>query len=175
MRGTRCQINRSIPPSVVQHWTARQASTDQTRSLLAQTTFVKRGLLSWPQSHTTSLRSRSSAALTSSTVPLEHGRVCLRKGRWKIVHIPLGRPTRAGKWQLYDSVKDQGEIHDLGDAEPEKLAGMVVCWKIPHHQRQRPQRRLDPESATSAKYTRRKPNNRSSFNCVGRESRYTPL
>lgn len=54
------------------------------------------------------------------------GRAAVRKGDWKIVFIP--KPKGPEKWQLYNLVKDPGEIHDLADQEPERLKDLIKLW-----------------------------------------------
>lgn len=56
--------------------------------------------------------------------------IALRKGKYKIVHIPVifgGR--KDGKWQLYDLAADPGETQDLGDKLPEKLQELLADWE----------------------------------------------
>ncbi len=55
------------------------------------------------------------------------GRGAIRKGQWKAVFIP--KPKGTEKWQLYDLSKDPGEVHDLTDDFPEKLAELLVHWE----------------------------------------------
>ncbi|KAJ6119599.1 hypothetical protein N7523_003879 [Penicillium sp. IBT 18751x] len=54
------------------------------------------------------------------------GRAALRCGDWKIVFIP--KPKGPEKWQLYNLVKDPGEVHDLADAHPEHLKRLLRLW-----------------------------------------------
>lgn len=54
------------------------------------------------------------------------GRAAVRCGDWKIVFIP--KPKGPEKWQLYNLVKDPGEIHDLAEQDPERLARMIKMW-----------------------------------------------
>ncbi|THW89708.1 alkaline phosphatase-like protein [Aureobasidium pullulans] len=54
------------------------------------------------------------------------GRAAVRCGDWKIVFIP--KPKGPEKWQLYNLSKDPGEIHDLGEEDPERLARMIKMW-----------------------------------------------
>jgi arylsulfatase len=37
-------------------------------------------------------------------------------------------PYGAGKWQLFNVVKDPGESNDLSSAMPEKLATLKTAW-----------------------------------------------
>ena len=60
----------------------------------------------------------------------QHGRVSLRQGKWKAVHIPLGHPTGTGEWQLYDIEADQGETRDLASTNPDKLKALIQLWNI---------------------------------------------
>ena len=54
------------------------------------------------------------------------GRAGLRYGDWKIVYIP--KPKGPERWQLYNLERDPGEIHDLAEAEPERLALLLKLW-----------------------------------------------
>ena len=56
-----------------------------------------------------------------------HERCALRKGKWKIVDIPLG-PHGKGGWELYDMTSDRGETENLADREPEILIDLVKEW-----------------------------------------------
>ncbi len=51
----------------------------------------------------------------------------IRQGDWKAVYIPA--PVGPASWQLYDLGKDPGEIHDLAEAQPGKLAELIEHWK----------------------------------------------
>ena len=61
-------------------------------------------------------------------------RRALRKGDWKAVYLAAGtnRYTRAGvstgRWQLFNIAADPGETHDLGQAEPARLADLVAAY-----------------------------------------------
>lgn len=55
------------------------------------------------------------------------GRGAIRKGPWKANFIP--KPKGPEVWQLYDLRVDPGEIHDLADREPEKLAELLEHWE----------------------------------------------
>ncbi|KAM0155456.1 hypothetical protein ACHAQE_006763 [Botrytis cinerea] len=83
------------------------------------------------------MRGKSMLPFISGTSPRIHaeefisgwetcGRAALRKGYWKIVFIP--KPKGTEKWQLYDLSVDPGEIHDLADAQPEKLKELIKLW-----------------------------------------------
>ncbi|ODO07740.1 hypothetical protein I350_03315 [Cryptococcus amylolentus CBS 6273] len=56
-----------------------------------------------------------------------HGRASLRRGKWKIVNMPVSSYGTGG-WQLYDLSKDRGELHDLATALPEKLEELKRDW-----------------------------------------------
>jgi arylsulfatase len=51
----------------------------------------------------------------------------MRQGEWKALYIP--KPDGLGRWQLYNLNRDPGEIHDLADAEPERLRGLIEHWQ----------------------------------------------
>lgn len=55
------------------------------------------------------------------------GRAAIRAGEWKAVFIPA--PKGPHKWQLYNLGRDVGEIHDLADSQPEKLAELLDHWE----------------------------------------------
>jgi len=55
------------------------------------------------------------------------GMRAIRQGDWKAVYIPA--PVGPASWQLYDLGKDPGEIHDLAEAQPGKLAELIEHWK----------------------------------------------
>jgi len=50
----------------------------------------------------------------------------VRCGDWKILFIP--GPKGPEKWQLYNLKSDPGEIHDLAEQQPQRLARMVKMW-----------------------------------------------
>ncbi len=55
----------------------------------------------------------------------EHeGNRALREGKWKLVAKGPG-----GRWELYDMEKDRTEMHDLAEAEPERLKAMIEKWE----------------------------------------------
>ena len=54
------------------------------------------------------------------------GRCAVRRGDWKALLIPP--PDGPGTWQLYDLSRDPGEIDDLAEAEPDRLAGLLADW-----------------------------------------------
>jgi arylsulfatase len=56
------------------------------------------------------------------------GRCAIRRGHWKaLLSAP---PYGTGHWQLYDLSKDPGEVNDLAEAEPERLAGLIADWNV---------------------------------------------
>ena len=54
------------------------------------------------------------------------GRAACRQGDWKIVFIP--KPKGPERWQLYNLREDPGEIHDLAEARPDKMAELLKLW-----------------------------------------------
>lgn len=57
------------------------------------------------------------------------GRGAARQGKYKLVHVePFAGGREDGKWQLYDLDKDPGEVDDLSEAMPEKLAELAQIW-----------------------------------------------
>ena len=55
------------------------------------------------------------------------GRRALRKDDWKAVFVPGADGT--SQWQLYDLSKDRGEVHDLAETHPDKLAELLAHWR----------------------------------------------
>jgi len=55
------------------------------------------------------------------------GRRAIRKDDWKAVYVPDAEG--ASRWQLYDLSRDRGEVEDLADAQPEKLAELLALWR----------------------------------------------
>jgi arylsulfatase len=55
------------------------------------------------------------------------GRRAIRKGPWKMVWTtaPYGPDT----WELFDLSTDPGEIHDLAESNPERMAEMLLLWE----------------------------------------------
>ncbi|GLK90165.1 arylsulfatase [Pseudomonas turukhanskensis] len=51
----------------------------------------------------------------------------MRQGEWKALYIP--KPDGPGRWQLYNLARDPGEIHNLAEAEPERLRGLIEHWQ----------------------------------------------
>ncbi|KAF7913742.1 uncharacterized protein EAF01_000148 [Botrytis porri] len=83
------------------------------------------------------MRGKSMLPFISGTSPRIHAedfisgwetcdRAALRKGSWKIVSISKLKGTE--KWQLCNLSVDPGEIHDLADAQPEKLKDLIKLW-----------------------------------------------
>lgn len=59
-------------------------------------------------------------------------RAALRKGDWKIVHIPRaygGVGENYDGWELFNVVEDPGETTDVGEAKPEKLKELLGHWE----------------------------------------------
>lgn len=54
------------------------------------------------------------------------GRAAVRCGDWKIVFTPAPKGTE--RWELFNLNKDPGEIHDLAEQDPERLARMIKMW-----------------------------------------------
>lgn len=54
------------------------------------------------------------------------GRGAVRKGEWKLVHIEPGKG--GGRWQLYNIMRDPGEVEDLAETEPTKTAELRALW-----------------------------------------------
>jgi len=55
------------------------------------------------------------------------GARALRQGDWKAVYIPA--PVGPATWQLYDLGTDPGEVRDLAEQHPAKLAEMIAHWR----------------------------------------------
>ncbi|UVE19435.1 arylsulfatase [Pseudomonas sp. LS44] len=55
------------------------------------------------------------------------GMRAIRQGDLKAVYIPA--PVGPETWQLYDLASDPGEIHDLAQSQPEKLAALLEHWQ----------------------------------------------
>ena len=55
------------------------------------------------------------------------GRRALRKDDWKAVYVP--GTDGSSQWQLYDLSKDRGEVHDLAETHPDKLAELLAHWR----------------------------------------------
>ncbi|MVW85786.1 arylsulfatase [Pseudomonas sp. PB101] len=54
------------------------------------------------------------------------GKYFIRKGDWKLVHMP--KPWGSGKWQLFNLQSDLAERRDLSGKHPEKLAELQQLW-----------------------------------------------
>lgn len=62
-----------------------------------------------------------------------HARAALRKGDWKIVHLPKvfggkGQNDNDDGWELFNVVKDPGETSNIGDQYPDKLKELLRDW-----------------------------------------------
>ena len=55
------------------------------------------------------------------------GTCAIRKGPWKICWVT--RPKGPEKWELFNVEKDPGEVHDLAEENPEKLAELLAHWE----------------------------------------------
>jgi arylsulfatase len=55
------------------------------------------------------------------------GRRGVRQDNWKAVFIPP--PEGPGAWQLYDLENDPGEVTDLAETHPAKLAELLRLWE----------------------------------------------
>jgi len=62
------------------------------------------------------------------TVLSHRGRSYLRQGTWKIV--TTDGPFDESNFELYNVVADPGEIYDLAEDEPEKLAELIELWRV---------------------------------------------
>ncbi|WP_380878456.1 sulfatase-like hydrolase/transferase [Sphingomonas sp. DBB INV C78] len=54
------------------------------------------------------------------------GRRAIRRDHWKAVYVPDAHGR--SRWQLYDLALDPGEIDDLANAYPAKLAELLALW-----------------------------------------------
>lgn len=54
------------------------------------------------------------------------GKYMVRKGQWKIVHMPP--PHGSGGWQLYDLEDDLAETNDLSSTRPEIISALIAEW-----------------------------------------------
>ena len=83
------------------------------------------------------MRGRSMLPFITGSAPAVHaedhitgwetcGRAAVRCGDWKILFIPA--PKGPERWQLYNLKRDPGEIHDLAEEDPERLARMIKMW-----------------------------------------------
>ncbi|WP_339671032.1 arylsulfatase [Dasania marina] len=55
------------------------------------------------------------------------GKRAIRKGDWKLVHMPA--PYGNGEWQLYNLKNDLAEANDLAISQPKKLQEMLTLWQ----------------------------------------------
>lgn len=55
------------------------------------------------------------------------GRRAIRQGDWKAVYTQADGKLR---WHLFDLGRDRGEVHDLSESHPEKLADLLKLWDI---------------------------------------------
>ncbi|GLB04678.1 hypothetical protein AtubIFM57258_010695 [Aspergillus tubingensis] len=55
------------------------------------------------------------------------GIAAVRVGKWKALYLPP--PRGEGKWELYDLERDLGEVDDLAEKMPDKLAEMVAHYE----------------------------------------------
>lgn len=58
-------------------------------------------------------------------------RRAIRVGDWKAVYLPenaFSPAPQPGRWQLFDLRQDPGEIHDLAEREPDRLADLIARW-----------------------------------------------
>jgi arylsulfatase len=62
------------------------------------------------------------------TVLSHRGRSYLRQGPWKIV--TTHGPFDESNFELYNVVADPGEIYNLAEDEPEKLAELIELWRV---------------------------------------------
>ncbi|SCW03853.1 LAFE_0H00474g1_1 [Lachancea fermentati] len=56
------------------------------------------------------------------------GQRAIRQGRYKALWIP--KPIGSGEWELYDILKDPGEINDLKYEQPQVLEGLIEHWTL---------------------------------------------
>lgn len=54
------------------------------------------------------------------------GKRFVRKGDWKLVHMP--KPWGNGEWQLFDLGHDLAERHDLSASQPQKVTELKKAW-----------------------------------------------
>ncbi|KIY53968.1 arylsulfatase [Fistulina hepatica ATCC 64428] len=55
------------------------------------------------------------------------GRAALRRGKWKIVFMPIPAHGK-GEWELFDLSSDPGETNDLATQHPDILRDMLTLW-----------------------------------------------
>ncbi|CAF3384231.1 unnamed protein product [Rotaria socialis] len=56
------------------------------------------------------------------------GERAIRRGNYKAVYIPKGPPPGETKWELYDSMQDNGELKDLAREKPNILKELIELW-----------------------------------------------
>ncbi|RLV90070.1 Arylsulfatase [Spathaspora sp. JA1] len=56
------------------------------------------------------------------------GQQAIRQGDYKAIYIP--KPFGPEKWQLFNIIKDPGEINDLAEVESKKLQELVGHWAV---------------------------------------------
>lgn len=57
------------------------------------------------------------------------GRAAVRKGNWKLVHVPeLWGGRGDGNWQLYNLAQDPGETQDLSGENPDVVTELLKMW-----------------------------------------------
>ena len=54
------------------------------------------------------------------------GKRAVRRGNWKLVHVP--EPWGVGDWQLFDIESDLAELNDVSADHPEIVAELVAAW-----------------------------------------------
>ena len=71
---------------------------------------------------------RKSALERNEAIYWEHeGNRAIRDGKWKLVS--KFRPPEEGRWELYDLEADRTEMHNLAEAEPERVEQMSARWQ----------------------------------------------
>lgn len=80
-------------------------------------------LLSAPQSSTVSIYSGENDIVGWEQL----GIAAVRVGEWKALFLPP--PRGPGKWELYHLSEDLGEVNDLAEKEPKKLAEMIAHYE----------------------------------------------
>jgi arylsulfatase len=56
------------------------------------------------------------------------GRAFVRQGKWKLVN--LDPPFDESGFELFNIQNDPGEMENLAEAEPEKLAELIALWRV---------------------------------------------
>jgi arylsulfatase len=62
------------------------------------------------------------------TILSHRGRSFVRQGPWKIVTTT--GPFDESNFELFNVVADPGEMHNLAEAEPEKMAELIDIWRV---------------------------------------------